>query len=62
MSGATARERLPMQGGFIPGSAGGPLPRATDWLRRNLFSSVANSILTIVVVLLAALIAPPLFR
>jgi general L-amino acid transport system permease protein len=51
-----------MQGGFIPGSAGGPLPCTIDWLRRNLFSSVANTVLTIVVVLLAALIAPPLFR
>ena len=37
-------------------------PRAVDWVRRNLFSSVFNSILTIVVMVLAALIVPPLFR
>ena len=35
--------------------------RAIDWLRRSLFSSVFNGILTIVVLALAGLILPPLF-
>jgi general L-amino acid transport system permease protein len=32
------------------------------WIRRNLFSSVFNSILTLVVLAIAALILPPLYR
>ena len=60
MSGVA--ERLPMQGGLAPRRAGGGPARALEWVRRNLFSSVFNSILTIAVVALAALILPPLFR
>lgn len=62
MSNATAGRRLPAEGGFIPGSAGGRLARAIDWMRRNLFSSVMNTVLTILVLLLAGLILPPLYR
>ena len=48
MSGATAEQRLPMQRSFAPGT---PRRRcAIDWLRRNLFSSVFNTLLTLVVV------------
>ncbi|MFI4981542.1 MAG: amino acid ABC transporter permease [Nevskiales bacterium] len=49
-------------GGFMPQRTGGGPPRAIDWARRNLFSSVFNSILTIIVLALAALILPPLLR
>ncbi len=62
MSGAAAGQRLPMRGGFLPESTGGTPSRAIEWLRRNLFSSVFNSVLTIIVLVLAALILPPLFR
>ena len=55
-------QRLPMQGGLAPGRAGGGPPRAVEWVRKNLFSSVFNSILTLIVLALAALILPPLFR
>ena len=62
MSGAAAGQRLPMRGGFLPESTGGASSRAIEWLRRNLFSSVFNGVLTIIVLVLAALILPPLFR
>jgi general L-amino acid transport system permease protein len=55
MSDIAAGQRVPMPGGFMR-------PRAVDWVRRNLFNSILNSILTIVVLVLAALILPPLFR
>jgi general L-amino acid transport system permease protein len=48
-------------GGIAPES-GPPLLRAAGWLRRNLFSSVLNSFLTLLVLALAAWILPPLFR
>jgi general L-amino acid transport system permease protein len=54
MSDAAAGRRLPAQGSFVP--------RVIDWVRQSLFSSVFNSILTIVVLVLAGLIVPPLFR
>src|SRR4051794_21037333 len=44
-------------GGFM-----GAAPRGFDWLRRNLFSSVSNTLLTVLVVLLLALIVPPVFN
>jgi general L-amino acid transport system permease protein len=62
MSDVVAGRRLPTQGGFMPQRAGGQPPRAIDWARRNLFSSVFNSLLTITVLVLAGLILPPLFR
>lgn len=55
MSDAVAGRRQPTQGGVF-------LQRAIDWARQNLFSSVFNSILTIIVLVLAGLIVPPLFR
>ena len=62
MSDAVAEQRLPMQGGLMPERTGGRLQRAIDWARRNLFSSVFNTMLTIVVLVLAGLILPPLLR
>jgi general L-amino acid transport system permease protein len=52
---------LPTEGGYVPHDAGGKLPRVVDWMRRNLFSSVFNSLLTIIILMLAILILPPLF-
>jgi general L-amino acid transport system permease protein len=59
MSGATAEQRLPLQRNFAPGTPGA---RALEWLRRNLFGSLLNTVLTLVIVALAALILPPLVR
>ena len=56
---ATAEERLSLRRNFAPGTPGA---LAIEWLRRNLFGSVFNTLLTLVVVALAALILPPLFR
>jgi general L-amino acid transport system permease protein len=55
MSGIVAEPRLTMRTDLQP-------RRAIDWVRRNLFSSVFNGILTITVLVLAGLILPPLFR
>jgi len=55
MSDLVAGRHEPTQGGVFP-------QRAIDWARRNLFSSVFNSLLTITVLVLAGLILPPLFR
>jgi len=57
-----AAPRLPMPGGLAPGHAGRTLPRPVEWARRNLFSSVFNTILTVVVLMLAGLVLPPVFR
>ena len=38
------------------------MQRAIDWARRNLFSSVFNTLLTLVVLALAGLVLPPVFR
>jgi general L-amino acid transport system permease protein len=46
--------------GLIGGSPGTP-GRVLDWLRRNLFSSVANTLLTVLVLALLAVILPPFF-
>lgn len=46
-------------GGFVPGNAEGSVPRAIDWLRRNLFSSVGNTALTLIVLAFFALTIPP---
>ena len=45
-------------GGIIGGPQGGPA-RAIDWLRRNLFSSLTNTLLTLLVLALLWLIVPP---
>jgi general L-amino acid transport system permease protein len=62
MSDVVAGQRQPSQGGLFPRRAGGRPPSAIDWVRRNLFSSVFNSLLTGIVLLLAWLVLPPLFR
>jgi general L-amino acid transport system permease protein len=49
-------------GGFVPRSAGGPFWRAAEWLRRNLFDTGLNTLLTLVVLVFLALIVPPLVR
>jgi general L-amino acid transport system permease protein len=59
MSGATAEQRLPLQRSFVPGSPGG---RAIEWLKQNLFGSLFNTLLSLVVLALALLILPPLIR
>jgi len=56
---ATAEERLSLRRNFALGTPGA---LAIEWLRRNLFGSVFNTLLTLAVVALAALILPPLFR
>jgi general L-amino acid transport system permease protein len=62
MSGPATVIPQPGAGGFVPESAGGPLWRAIDWLRRNLFNTKLNTLLTLAVVALLALIVPPFFR
>jgi general L-amino acid transport system permease protein len=59
MSGAALRQRLPSHGMFTPGTRSA---LAIEWSRRNLFGSVLNTALTTIVVVLAVLIVPPLFR
>jgi general L-amino acid transport system permease protein len=46
--------------GLIDGPQGGPA-RVIDWLRRNLFSSVTNTLLTLLVLALLWLVVPPVF-
>ena len=46
MSGATAEQRLPLQRSFAPGTPGA---RALEWLKRNLFGSLFNTLLSLVV-------------
>jgi general L-amino acid transport system permease protein len=62
MSDIVSGRRLPTQGRSISRRGGGKLPNAIDWARRNLFNSVFNSVLTVVVLVLAGLVLPPLFR
>ncbi|SDR52784.1 amino acid ABC transporter membrane protein 2, PAAT family [Rhizobiales bacterium GAS191] len=50
----------PPSGGF-EGSTGGAA-RVFDWLRRNLFSSVSNALLTVLVVGLLIIVVPPVFN
>jgi general L-amino acid transport system permease protein len=38
------------------------VPRAVEWLRRNLFSSFSNTLLTLLVVALFVLAVPPVFN
>ncbi len=59
MSGATAEQPLALRRNFAPGTPGA---RAIEWLRRNLFGSLLNTVLTLIIVALGALILPPLFR
>jgi general L-amino acid transport system permease protein len=48
-------------GGVIGGPQGGPA-RTVDWLRRNLFSSVTNTLLTLLVLGLLWLVVPSFFE
>ncbi len=48
-------------GGLVDRPGGGPA-RAVDWLRRNLFSSVTNTLLTLLVLILLWLVVPPFFE
>src|SRR5579871_2730527 len=43
------------------GDAEGRLARALFWLRQNLFSSIPNTLLTLVVIAILALALPPLY-
>ena len=47
--------------GLVDGPGGGPA-RVIDWLRRNLFSSVTNTLLTLLVLVLLWLVVPPFFE
>ena len=47
----------PPSGGFEGSPDSGS--RIVDWLRRNLFSSISNTLLTLLVVAAFALIVPP---
>src|SRR5262249_53901227 len=46
---------------LVDGPRGGPA-RVIDWLRRNLFSSVTNTVLTLVVLAFLGWVIPPLFN
>jgi len=49
-------------GGSAPARSGNAVGCGLTWLRRNLFSSAWNTVLTLVVLALIALALPPLFR
>ena len=54
----------PADAAALPGGGGpqGGPARAVDWLRRNLFSSVANTLLTLLVLALLWLVVPSFFE
>ena len=54
--------RPPASGPFAPERRGSRLDEVVDWLRRNLFSSWWNTLLTLLVLALAAVMLPPLLR
>jgi general L-amino acid transport system permease protein len=54
------RAVAPPSGGFD--GAAGAARRVVEWLRRNLFSSISNSLLTVLVVLLLWMVVPPVFN
>ena len=56
---AGLRMRGTGSGNFVPGKVDGTLGRILDWLRRNLFSSITNTILTLVVIAFLAWAVPP---
>jgi general L-amino acid transport system permease protein len=56
-SEATATRRAGFDG-FIGGAPGTP-GRVFDWLRRNLFSSISNALLTVLVLVLLWMLVPP---
>ena len=56
---AGLRRRGTGSGDLVPEKVKGTLARILDWLRRNLFSSVTNTVLTLAVVALLAWALPP---
>lgn len=56
---AGARMRGTGSGNLVPGKIEGTLGRVLDWLRRNLFSSVTNTLLTLAVLGFVAWAVPP---
>lgn len=65
MSAEAPAETAALPGGDLNGLIGGPQggpARAIDWLRRNLFSSVTNTLLTLLVLALLWLVVPPVFE
>jgi general L-amino acid transport system permease protein len=65
MSAEVPAEAAPLPGGdlggLFDGPQGGPA-RVVDWLQRNLFSSVTNTLLTLLVLALLWLVVPPFFE
>ena len=53
------RTRGTGSGDLIPGKVEGTVARVLDWLRRNLFSSIANTVLTLMVLAALVWIVPP---
>ena len=58
---APSQAAAPPSGGFGR-LTGREAPRVFDWLRRNLFSSVSNTLLTVLVVALLIMVVPPVFN
>jgi general L-amino acid transport system permease protein len=56
------RVAAPPSGGFESLMGRGAVGRVLAWLRRNLFSSISNTLLTVLVVALLWLVLPPLFE
>src|SRR5262250_996665 len=56
---AGTRMRWSGSGNLVPGKVEGTLGRILDWLRRNLFSSITNTVLTLVVLAVLAWAVPP---
>ncbi len=62
MNNAATEQPMSVSRSFMPHHPRNAPPRPIDWMRRNLFSSLFNGALTIVVLVMACLILPPLFR
>jgi general L-amino acid transport system permease protein len=62
MNSAAAEKHMSVSPSFVPHHSRNGPARPIDWMRRNLFSSPFNGALTIVVLVMACLILPPLFR
>jgi general L-amino acid transport system permease protein len=58
----SSETRLPRRGVDVARAAAGRASRTIDWLRRNLFSSIGNTVLTLVVLAVLALALPPLYH
>jgi general L-amino acid transport system permease protein len=62
MTDAAAEKHMSVSRGFVPRHARDAPPRPINWMRRNLFSAPFNGALTIVFLVMACLVLPPLFR